>query len=119
TGVRGWYELQATDNNGRFEIGPVPPGTWRVTVRIRDYPDFTSEPRELGANANWDLGTITLARGGTARVHLLGPALEGLYLHVNNAARTGSWAVADETGGYPTSALAGGAYHPLVGGAGV
>lgn len=66
--ARGGVGLESTDNAGRFEIGPYPEGTWRITVRSSDYPTFRSEWKALGANETWELGTISLQHGGTATV---------------------------------------------------
>lgn len=63
--------IEATDDNGHFELGPYPPGTWTVYVRSREYPTFLSSPRVLAANETLDLGTITLQQGGTAVVRRL------------------------------------------------
>ncbi|MFY9341100.1 MAG: sigma-70 family RNA polymerase sigma factor [Planctomycetota bacterium] len=108
--------LDATDNDGRFELGPVAPGAWSVNVTSPDHPVFVSNPRELAADATWDLGTITLVIGGTARVRLVGPAIDGTMLSASDAARTYGWAVDADGDSYRTSALAPGDYVLLVSG---
>ena len=60
--------METTDKHGHAELGPYPPGPWKVYVQHRDHPFFISEPRDLAENETWDLGTVTLLRGGTAVV---------------------------------------------------
>jgi RNA polymerase sigma-70 factor (ECF subfamily) len=109
--------LQATDNDGRLELGPLAPGVWKLNVRSAEHPEFDSEARTLAADSTWDLGTITMARGGTARLRLLGPAIPSAQFYVISPTRT--WTVADEAGGRRTSVLAAGDYSVLVFGNGV
>lgn len=116
--VRQSSGVNATDNDGRFELGPMAPGTWVLNVHKPGHPDFTSE-RQLAANAMWDLGTITFVVGGTARVQVIGTKLEGAYVVVTNTTRSRSWATTDADGGYRTNPLAPGDYLLLVSGKGV
>jgi hypothetical protein len=109
--------LQATDNDGRLELGPLAPGVRKLNVRSAEHPEFDSEARTLAADSTWDLGTITMARGGTARLRLLGPAIPSAQFYVISPTRT--WTVADEAGGRRTSVLAAGDYSVLVFGNGV
>ncbi|HEX5052754.1 MAG TPA: sigma-70 family RNA polymerase sigma factor [Planctomycetota bacterium] len=109
----------ATDNDGRFELGPVAPGTWSVYVRTPDYVPFTSERRELAADATWDLGTITLARGGTGQVHLVGEPIAGATYYVVDTGAARTWTVGEVGGEARTSALAPGDYLLLVSGEGI
>ncbi len=113
---RGSSGLEATDNDGRFELGPMAPGVWRVAVQCREHPDFESEPRELAADATWDLGTITLVHGGTAQLRLVGPTPAGARFYVSNTAGRRSGAMTDEAGGHLTSSLAPGDYLVIVAG---
>jgi RNA polymerase sigma factor (sigma-70 family) len=62
----------ATAADGTFELGPVPPGTWTLYVPAQRFVDHRSGPRELAADATWDLGRITLLAGGTATVTVHG-----------------------------------------------
>lgn len=64
--------ITATNAEGRFAHGPLAPGTWTVLVHARGFPEWSSETRELGDGATWDLGTIVLARGGRAVLALEG-----------------------------------------------
>ena len=104
--------LQPTDNAGQFALGPVSCDTWRVRIRSPDLPEFTTEERQLGPDATWDLGTITLPRGGRARVRLVGPMRNGAeFCVVDAATRKRFWA--------DTSTLAAGDYLLRVMGKGV
>jgi protocatechuate 3,4-dioxygenase beta subunit len=113
--------LEPTDNAGRFTLGPLSPDMWRVRVTSSDHPEFTSEERQLGTNATWDLGTITLARGGRARVRLVGPPRDGAaFCVVDAASRRRFWGVSHAAAGdRRTSVLAEGDYLLLVMGKGV
>jgi len=48
------------------------PGSWWLTVRSREWPRFVGVPFELAAEATRDVGTITLALGGRARIEIGG-----------------------------------------------
>jgi len=65
-------EIRATGADGRFELGPLLPGTWTVTARTTLFPIYQSEPRELAMDEDWDLGQIRLIEGGTAFVKVEG-----------------------------------------------
>ncbi|HEU4417378.1 MAG TPA: carboxypeptidase regulatory-like domain-containing protein, partial [Planctomycetota bacterium] len=109
-----------TDNAGRFALGPVSPDSWRVRISSRDHAEFMTEERQLGPDATWDLGTITLPRGGRARMRLVGPPRDGAWFGVIDAARNvRMWTLSDEADGRRTSALASGDYLLLVSGKGV
>jgi len=111
---RDTSELLVTDNDGRFELGPLVPGTWRLNVRIDTYPEFSSEPRQLAADTTWDLGTIALMRGGTARLRLLGDMIDGTTFYVVDRGNTRTWTAGEEGGSYRTRSLAPGDYLVLV-----
>ncbi len=53
---------------GRFELGPYPPGRWRMRAHAPGFADLTSEERTLEADATWDLGDLVMQRGGTVVV---------------------------------------------------
>lgn len=116
---RGGQGLRSTDDGGRFELGPYPPGTWSVWVRSPGHPAFRTEERALGADATWDLGTITLVRGGTAVLRQLGPAVDGVRFHATAVDRSGHSTFGDDGGRLRSSVLAAGDYHLMVSGAGV
>jgi hypothetical protein len=62
--------LEAADVTGAFAIGPLPPGTWSVWIRVPDQPTTWTEWREVGEGAKCDLGKIWLPVAGTIRVRL-------------------------------------------------
>lgn len=103
-----------TDNDGRFELGPLAPGDWALHVRAAGHPDFRSDTRSLAANFAWDLGTITLQRGGTARVRLVGEPIDDTRFFVVDAARNQTFGVVTTADGKHTEALAAGDYLLLV-----
>ena len=112
--------LQPTDNAGRFALGPVAPDTWRLHVTSPELAEFTSEERQLGPDATWDLGTITIPRGGRARVRLVGPPHDGASFCVVDAATRRSFKAVNRTDGdYRSNALAQGDYLLMVRGRGV
>ena len=84
-----------TGADGRFEVGPIAPDTWRVLVRADAFPVFTGEPRELAANATCDLGTITLAAGGWAIFKIEGDRRGALFRLQGDS--FGFWSELDET----------------------
>jgi RNA polymerase sigma factor (sigma-70 family) len=104
----------ATDNDGRFELGPLPPGEWAMYVRADGYPAFRCDHRTLGANATWNLGTITLVRGGTARVRQVGAPIDDARFLVSDAARSHSFGVMTTPDGPRSEVLAPGDYVLLV-----
>jgi RNA polymerase sigma-70 factor (ECF subfamily) len=57
---------ESTSEDGRFAIGPVVPGTWRLNVRSAAWPTFVGAPFELAPDATRDTGTIKLVAGGRA-----------------------------------------------------
>ena len=58
-----------TAADGAFAFGPLPPGTWRLSIDCEDYPPPVFEPRTLRAGERWDLGIVRFAVGGTAILH--------------------------------------------------
>ena len=118
-GRGGGQGIEATGNDGRFELGPYPPGTWSLHVRHLEHPEYRSERRELGADATWDVGTITLPQGGTAVLHQLGPTISGARFFAVGEDQPGNWTFGDHAGQLRSSVLAAGRYHVAVGGPGV
>ena len=103
-----------TDDDGRFELGPLPPGDWALHVRAAGHPDFRGDTRSLAANVAWDLGTITLQRGGTARVRLIGEPTDDTRFFVVDAARTQTFGVVTTADGKHTEQLVAGDYFLLI-----
>lgn len=56
------------DADGRFEIGPLRPGRYRLRASARGYAERVAEPLELAPDATVDAGTIQLTAGGDVRV---------------------------------------------------
>lgn len=112
--VRSGSNHDVTDDDGRFELGPLAPGEWALHVRAAGHPDFRSDARSLAANFAWDLGTITLQRGGTARLRLVGEPIDDTRFSVVDAARNQTFGVVTTADGKRTEALAAGDYLLLV-----
>ena len=87
----------ATNDAGRFEIGPLTPGDWKIYVRSQVHPEFHSEVRQLVADEVWELGTIRLVPGGHAVVQQHGEVADA-WIYVFDPANRRSFPV-DEVGG--------------------
>lgn len=67
----------------RFDLGPYPPGVWRIDLTSDGSPQLRLAPERLGPGEVWDCGTLELGEGGTVRVQLTGePALVSSEPHV-------------------------------------
>ena len=66
--------IETAGADGRFDLGPVPPGDYSVIARAPGCVQTSSEWVTLVANASWDFGELHLKRGGTIAVHLADPA---------------------------------------------
>jgi hypothetical protein len=60
----------ATQSDGTFALGPVPPGQYGVFVRCARFPIVSVPMRELAADATWDTGLLQLVAGGTGLVQV-------------------------------------------------
>ncbi|MCA8948388.1 MAG: sigma-70 family RNA polymerase sigma factor [Planctomycetes bacterium] len=109
----GHYEN--TQPDGAFELGPMPPGTWEVTVSTADFPGWRSEPLEVAADQTLALGDIRLRVGGRARFNVRGD-LEDLYLHVKERATGNATSVSARDGGFDSVTLAPGSHDLFVAG---
>lgn len=67
-GSSGSSPVATPDADGSFELGPYPPGTWRLSVRSQEFPGVLLGPRELLPGETWACGEIVLRPGGTLRV---------------------------------------------------
>jgi RNA polymerase sigma factor (sigma-70 family) len=112
--VRSGPSHAFTDDDGRFELGPLAPGDWALHVRAKGHPEFRSDTRALAANFAWDLGTITMQRGGTARVRLVGEPIDDARFFVVDAARTQTFGFVTTADGKHTEQLAAGDYFLMV-----
>jgi len=62
----------AADDSGKFAIGAIQAGTWRLQIRVPDQPTTWTGWHEVGAGATVDLGEIRLPEAGTVLVRLRG-----------------------------------------------
>lgn len=62
--------LETVGTDGRFDIGPTPPGEYTVFARAPGYAQVNSERVTLVPNATWDFGELHLKRGGMIIVHV-------------------------------------------------
>lgn len=62
---------ETADAQGKFELGPYPPGEYQLALQADGYPGLQLGPRTLGPDENWDLGELRFARGGTLAVALV------------------------------------------------
>lgn len=110
--------VQVTDEHGRVELGPYAPGSWCVHVQHHDHASFISDERTLTANEALDLGTVTLARGGTVVVRRLGEADAKVRFFAMDVAMKGSVEFTEGGGEIRSRALAQGNYLLLTTGTG-
>jgi len=89
---------KSTDSAGYFEIGPVSPGEWHLSVESRSWPQVSFERRRLEANARWDVGTVRLAAGGDIRVEVVEGSAEGAWFSIDGAQRSFSLHVQNGAG---------------------
>lgn len=64
--------VAATSADGWFEMPPCAPGRWGVHVSDPRWPRLRTDRRELGHDAEWDVGTLQLVAGGSALVEVRG-----------------------------------------------
>ena len=78
-----------TKADGAFRTRPQAPGTYRVSVSARGYPEFLGQWRNLAADTLLDIGTVRLVNGGTVRIRSVegGAGDVRLWLHGGD----GSW----------------------------
>ena len=111
--------IETADADGRFDLGPVPPGEYSVIARAPGCAQMNGEWVTLVANASWDFGELHLKRGGTLAVHLADPAKAPaqLALEVLRADKTVAW-IRFENGAGSSDPLEPGEYElrPWVGG---
>ena len=72
-GPRSFNAIQAkSGTTGRFRVGPVPPGDYRVVVSANHWPRTWLNPRPLKGTALVDLGDVAVVRPGWLRVEFVG-----------------------------------------------
>ncbi len=65
----------ATDADGRFTTGALPPGEWRIRVSSAEFPVTTSAPFSVTAHQTRDVGAIALTAGGRVAAEVAGERL--------------------------------------------
>jgi RNA polymerase sigma-70 factor (ECF subfamily) len=113
-----------SDPEGRFELGPFPPGTYRLQLSAPSglaLPALTLGPRALAADEVWDCGALALEAGGELAVRL-DPSSDALGLTPTLTVLRGTdWVTSLQPGegSYRSVSLAPGAYRLALAGAGV
>ena len=107
--------IKPTGPDGAFELGPLVPGTWVVTARSSEHPTFRSEPRELAADATWDLGQVHMVAGGKATVQVEGDRT-GVYLSIRDEVTQEGSALTDNNGTLVSAMLPPGPHRLIVSG---
>ncbi|MFN0207267.1 MAG: sigma-70 family RNA polymerase sigma factor [Planctomycetota bacterium] len=62
-GVGGSEPIVPT-SQGRFRLGPLVPGTYRIEIRPKDYPVIYIPDRFVKANETWDTGVVRIEPPG-------------------------------------------------------
>ncbi|HZO16628.1 MAG TPA: carboxypeptidase-like regulatory domain-containing protein, partial [Polyangiaceae bacterium] len=104
---------EIADDDGRFEIDGLVPGTYVLAVRADGHPPSNSERLELRAGDDERGVRIVLARGGVVegRVHDGGTPIAGARVSLDltsGAFGDTASAVSDESGGYRLDGIPGG-----------
>ncbi|HZN38069.1 MAG TPA: sigma-70 family RNA polymerase sigma factor [Planctomycetota bacterium] len=105
--------IRPTGPDGVFELGPIAPGTWVVTARSPLHPSWKSEPRELGADATWDLGQVHMIAGGKATVQVEGDRT-GAHFAIRDGVTGEGTALTDSNGKLVSAELAPGCHKLFV-----
>lgn len=80
---------KTTDASGYFEIGPVPPGDWQLSIESRSFPRVSFQRHALAANTRWDVGIVRLAMGGDVCVEVVAGPADGAWFSIQDAAQRG------------------------------
>ncbi len=107
--------IRPTGPDGAFELGPLVPGTWIVHARSPEHAGWRSEPRELGADATWDLGQVHMIAGGRATVQVEGDR-EGVHFLIRDDVTKAQTALTDSNGTLVSAVLAPGPHQLFVSG---
>ena len=70
-GGRGVPAETADPATGAFRYGPYPPGEYRLQLQADGFAPTRVPWRKLAPDEVWDVGTLTLERGGSVLVNLL------------------------------------------------
>ncbi|MFN3241974.1 MAG: sigma-70 family RNA polymerase sigma factor [Planctomycetota bacterium] len=70
-GARGGHRIERlSEDDGAFDLGPLPPGMWRVDVFAAGLAPISSERFALREGEAIDLGDLDVPAGGRLRIHL-------------------------------------------------
>lgn len=69
-GVSVFLHARTDAVTGKFRVGPLPPGVYRITVQANGQSDLETPPEVLAQGAEVDLGDVRLPESGTVLVHL-------------------------------------------------
>ncbi len=115
--------VRTTDAAGRFDFGPFPPGNFFVVLSAPGLGRIHLGSRKLAPHDVWDLGRLTMSRGGTISARLRSPsgALVPLSarLVVRNAKGAYVTAIQIHTGEAESERLAPGRYEVQLRGKGI
>ena len=75
----------AAPTTARFELTPLQPGAYRVTIEGEGYARWRSEPITLADGGEVDLGAVHLQVGGIVQVQLDGDRPANLALYLRDA----------------------------------
>lgn len=98
-----------TGPDGRFDLGPLPPGIWTFRANSRLFPPWSSGAIPLAAEANLDLGLVSMGAGGTAIVQVEGDRTDVQFLIMDAAA--GNSGLTEKGGALVSKTLAPGDYR--------
>lgn len=112
------------DATGRFELGPLVPGSYVLRVRAQGHVEHVLGPHRLAPEEIWDLGRVVLEPAGSLVVRALRPegAALAAWFRVRRVGDDGSFdlgPVEAEGGSWRRAALAPGRYALEVAGNGV
>jgi hypothetical protein len=65
---RASSQFVADPNTAAFRVGPLPPGTWLLTIQAPGCASLQTKPKRLEQNETWDLGTLRLQQPGVLEI---------------------------------------------------
>lgn len=108
------------DTDGRFDLGPYPPGDYAMIVRASGWASVCTPWRTLGPGGVADFGTIRLEQGGALSVQLVGEATsESAWFRLYDDQRISIGGARFVRGTGVAGGLPGGRYELQVAGAGI
>lgn len=76
--------------DGSFEVGPCPPGRYRIAITADGWPTIRLE-RELGPDERWDLGEVRLVPGGALAAQVVTSIVAPESLQASIYGANGRW----------------------------